>query len=230
MREDREVDEREPEVVHEPVWVQPEWPEELMAHLDKLWRPLAEAESKGDARAKWEVMQDFAESLGPLGTPLRQAYDRHTLHLWVATLAHWDVFATFTFKREGVSVAGCQRAFERYAAKYLRGCPIIYYIEANPTRGDGGHHIHAMAVCGKMLRSRLWELWFKKHGVCKIEPIRMVDQVASYCAKLSPYVTKSHNKGGLWWNVLNCHRSMQRMAVACERKAVQANQSQQEAK
>lgn len=130
--------------------------------------------------------------------------DRATLTKWVEELAPWTVFANFTFAREGVSVAGAQRAFVRFAKRFYKGVPIIYYIERNPTRGDDGHHIHAMVACGDADRRSRWEAWFKSQGVCRIEPIRKADDVACYCSKLSPYVTKSHNKGGLWWDVLNC--------------------------
>lgn len=174
---------------------------------------------EGHRQAGWEILQDFAEELGPHGSELRRGIDQATLNKWVEELAPWSVFATFTFAREGVSVAGAQRAFERFARRYFKGCPVIYYIEHNPTRGDGGHHIHAMIACGNADRRSRWEAWFKSQGVCRLEPIRNSGEVAAYCSKLSPYVTKSHNKGGLWWNVLNCRRVWQEVVQQQRRAA-----------
>jgi hypothetical protein len=192
-------------------WLRANGPQELFAKVDAVPAPPAGAIAQKSIQDPlvWEVLQDHAASMGPMGSEIRQGFDRIVLNEFVAGLAFWTVFATVTFKREGVTVAGASRAFERFCQKWLRRIPVIYYVEPNPTRDDGGHHVHALLACGDLSRKSLWEVWFKKHGVCRFEPIGNIGGVAGYCAKMAPYVTKSHHKGGLWWNILHCRSSWQ---------------------
>lgn len=167
----------------------------------------------GKRRESWEICQDFAESVAPFGSPDRAVLDKDTINKWVEHLASWDMFFTGTFAREGVSVASASKSFELFCRKFLRQRPAIYFIEGNPTRGDGGHHVHALVESCGCRREGIWELWFQKHGFARVLPITAIGGVAGYCAKLAPYVTKSQVKGGLWWNVLNGHRSQRTLAI-----------------
>ena len=165
------------------------------------------------AQQGWEILQGHAESIGPFGSEERSAFDRLTINKWVEEIAPWDAFFTATFAREGVSVASAAKSFELFCRKFLRQRPVIYFVEDNPTRDDGGHHVHALVDSAGRRRDALWELWHQKHGYARVLPITAIGGVAGYCAKLAPYVTKARDKGGLWWNVLNGHRSQGRLKI-----------------
>jgi hypothetical protein len=111
---------------------------------------------------------------------------------WVSSLAPWSVIAHHTFVWEA-SIWSAQKSFEKFMAKEVRDVSYFYAVERNPSRD--GHHVHALwSDCEGVLRSRIWERWFDRYGRNRIEPVRSVMDVTSYCAK---YVTKE----GAWWNV-----------------------------
>jgi len=111
---------------------------------------------------------------------------------WVSSLAPWRVIAHHTFVWEA-SIWSAQKSFEKFMARELRDVSYFYAIEENPSRD--GHHVHALwADCEAVQRSRIWERWKERYGRNRIEPVRSVMDVTSYCAK---YVTKE----GAWWNV-----------------------------
>jgi hypothetical protein len=111
---------------------------------------------------------------------------------WVAGLAPWSVIAHHTFVWEA-SIWSAQKSFEKFMARDCRDVSYFYAIEENPSRD--GHHVHALwSNCEGVQRSRVWERWKERYGRNRIEPVRSVMDVTSYCAK---YVTKE----GAWWNV-----------------------------
>lgn len=111
---------------------------------------------------------------------------------WVERLADWRVIAHHTFVWEA-SIWSAQKSFEKFMDREVRDVSYFYAIEENP--GRDGHHVHALwADCEGVQRSRVWERWKGRYGRNRIEPVRSVGDVTSYCAK---YVTKE----GAWWNV-----------------------------
>lgn len=111
---------------------------------------------------------------------------------WVNGLAPWRVIAHHTFVWEA-SIWSAQKSYERFMAGSCRDVSYFYAIEQNPSRD--GHHVHALwADCEAVQRSEIFSRWKAIYGRNRIEPVRSVVDVASYCSK---YVTKE----GAWWNV-----------------------------
>jgi hypothetical protein len=111
---------------------------------------------------------------------------------WVDELAPWQVIAHHTFAWEA-SIWSAQKSYERFMRKEVPGVSYFYALEENPSRD--GHHVHALwADCEAVHRSAIWEHWKARYGRNRIEPVRSVEDVVSYCSK---YVTKER----AWWNV-----------------------------
>jgi len=111
---------------------------------------------------------------------------------WVHSLAPWQVDSHMTFSWEA-SIHSAQRCYEKFMWTELRGVSYFYALEQNPARD--GYHAHALwCDCLNMSRRDIWQVWFKRYGRARIEPVNNRDDVADYCAK---YVTKE----GSWWNV-----------------------------
>ena len=125
-------------------------------------------------------------------TVAMQEAEKIVMAEWVNTLANWKVIAHHTFVWEA-SIWSAQKSYERFMDRECRDLSYFYAIEENP--GRDGHHVHALwAECESVQRSRVWELWKQRYGRNRIEPVRSVNDVSSYCSK---YVTKA----GAWWNV-----------------------------
>ena len=118
--------------------------------------------------------------------------DKLQMAVWVDGLAPWSVIAHHTFVWEA-SIWSAQKSYERFMAKSLGDVSYFYAIEENPSRD--GHHVHALwADCEGVQRSEIFARWKATYGRNRIEPVRCVENVASYCAK---YVMKER----AWWNV-----------------------------
>ena len=121
---------------------------------------------------------------------------KQQLTTWVNGLAPWKEFFTGTFAGEFSERSACS-AFERFMRKHAPDVSYFYVSEANPSRE--GHHIHAL-LCDTIGLSyaNLGKKWFKTYGINKLERIRSVDDVGSYCAK---HAGKYLTKGNGWYNI-----------------------------
>lgn len=130
---------------------------------------------------------------------LQRTLESIEMATWVHGLAHWDTFATLTFRYQCRDWSA-QKAFERFVERQQPGVPVFYALEFNP--GDNlGTHVHALlATSGGLYRRAMWSEWFQRYGRARIEPVAKIGGVTGYCSK---YCTKSR----VWWNVLNCQQS-----------------------
>lgn len=118
--------------------------------------------------------------------------EKFEMSIWVGSLAQWSVIAHHTFVWEA-SIWSAQKSFEKFMARDCKHVSYFYAVEENPSRD--GHHVHALwSNCAGVQRSRIWQRWKERYGRNRIEPVRSMMDVTSYCAK---YVTKE----GAWWNV-----------------------------
>lgn len=131
---------------------------------------------------------------------------KHELCGWIAQMANWEVFGTFTFSRP----RGLYEAARFYESFMDRVCPRVshfYAVEQNP--GGPGHHIHSLwADCSDVERKSVWKQWFHQAGRNRIEPVRNHQAVWNYSVK---YVTK---EGAWWWFRLNKPELAARMQAA----------------
>jgi hypothetical protein len=136
---------------------------------------------------------------------LKRAIEKMEMANWVHGLAPWSVIAHFTWRDKifrmrdgtakpcGVKSETARRYFEKFMSKEFPRLSYFYAVEENPSRD--GHHIHSLfADTRNLYRKEMWDLWFKKFGRNKIEPVTSVADVVSYVSK---YVVKA----GVWWNV-----------------------------
>jgi len=111
---------------------------------------------------------------------------------WVQTIAPWEVFVTMTYRWEA-SPRSAAKCFEKFMSREMRGVSYLYVVGRDP---DGcGNHIHGLwCDCGERLRSDIWQKWFNRYGINRIEPIKSPLDVADYC-------TKHLNEETLEWNI-----------------------------
>jgi hypothetical protein len=111
---------------------------------------------------------------------------------WVQSVAPWEIFVTMTYRWEASS-GSAAKCFEKFMRQEMRGISYFYVVEQNP---DGvGHHVHAVwCDCGDRLRTEIWQKWYERYGINRIEPIHSRENVTDYCAK---HVTKET----LHWNI-----------------------------
>tara|TARA_B100000927_G_scaffold254490_1_gene220752 strand:+ start:290 stop:730 length:441 start_codon:yes stop_codon:yes gene_type:complete len=125
---------------------------------------------------------------------------------WLHDMAPWEWFFTGTFSYEA-SNAAAQRAWKRFMTKYMSDVSWFYVTERNPSRP--GYHIHALlhGVDGYS-STAIWNKWFKRFGINRLEPVRSRMKVEEYTTKhCANYLTKGYghydfelNDKGLWAN------------------------------
>lgn len=122
----------------------------------------------------------------------RTAQYRIGMSDWVQSLALWELFVTMTYRWEASSQSAA-RCFERFMRQEMRGVSYYYVVERNPD--SLGYHVHAL-WCDLRNRRRtdIWQKWYNRYGINRIEPIRNQGDVADYCAK---HVTNET----LEWNI-----------------------------
>ena len=108
---------------------------------------------------------------------------------WLHDLAPWELFFTGTFSWEA-SNAACQRAWKRFMKKQMPDVTWFMVTEKNPQRP--GYHIHALMQGTETYRRKtIWNRWYKRYGINKLEPIKSRKNVEDYTTKhCSNYLTK----------------------------------------
>lgn len=108
---------------------------------------------------------------------------------WLHSLAPWELFFTGTFSYEA-SNESCQRSFKSFMNKYMSDVSWFYVTEKNPNRP--GYHIHALIHGAEgYSRKTIWNKWFKRFGINKLEPVRSRMKVEKYTTKhCTTYLTK----------------------------------------
>lgn len=117
---------------------------------------------------------------------------------WIASLARWDLFGTFTYDPTRVKggAAGAEKRVttwkaQRDARKFFRdggrvlGRPLVG-IMAVELHKSGSAHMHGLFDVGGVAMGdieRLWRPWFAANGFIRLEVPRSTEHVVNYCAK-----------------------------------------------
>lgn len=110
----------------------------------------------------------------------------------------YDTFATFTFRPGGIPETP-RRAWG-YIQKWAESCGLAHGFFCIERHKSGIYHLHSLfSERGKddktLSRRKLWQMWFDRHGRCKLEPINEAKPAAYYVAK---YINKEPGSDTLW--------------------------------
>ena len=170
---------------------------------------------KRAARAPSELALDQAELLEGARRELMTGAGRAAGE-WLSTLREWDLFGTLTYDVRrfhgghervygvdvppNVSLWKALRDVERWVdegARALGFRPIAVVAAAEPHK-SGSYHLHVLADVGGLRQGVvgiLGQLWYERHGYCRLEAPRSAGDVAGYCGK---YLAK--DAGELWFS------------------------------
>lgn len=127
---------------------------------------------------------------------------------WLANRWSWDAFATLTFRDPPPTNYNLARRYtavgRQYAEHALRrwlrdmvrsqAPGARWWFVEEPHRGRSTPHLHGLLGGIRHTDwSLMWEAWWRRCGLARIEPVRRADAVAVYVAK---YVNKGD--GRIW--------------------------------